>query len=73
MFMFDWSALMNPPEGHPEHHAYTFVIGILSTSITSVSIFSVCSISVGAPHACLGLTRHVLAVPDPACLSLPPA
>jgi hypothetical protein len=42
MFMSDWSALMNPrTEGHPGQHAYTFVIRILSTSLTSVSIFSV--------------------------------
>jgi hypothetical protein len=32
MFMFNWSTLMTPPEGHPGQHAYTFVIRILSTS-----------------------------------------
>jgi hypothetical protein len=34
--------LYDPPEGHPGQQAYTFVIRILSTSLTSVSIFSVC-------------------------------
>ncbi len=33
------------PEGHPGQHAYIFVIRILSTSLTSVSIFSVCRYS----------------------------
>ncbi len=42
MFMSDWSALMTPQEGHPEQYAYSFVIHILPTSLTSVSIFSVC-------------------------------
>jgi hypothetical protein len=31
MLMFDWSALVTPPEGHPGQHAYTFVICVLST------------------------------------------
>jgi hypothetical protein len=31
MFMFDWIALMTPPEGHPGQLAYTFVICILSS------------------------------------------
>jgi hypothetical protein len=42
MFMFDRGALMTPPpppEDLPGQHAYTFVIRILSTSLTSVSIF----------------------------------
>jgi hypothetical protein len=34
---------MTPLEGHPGHHAYTFSIRILSTSLTS--IFSVCCCS----------------------------
>jgi hypothetical protein len=42
MFLSDWS---DPPEGHPEQHAYTFVIRIPSTSLTSVYIFSVCCYS----------------------------
>ncbi len=32
----------DPQEGHPGQHAYTFLIRILSSSLTSVSIFSVC-------------------------------
>jgi hypothetical protein len=36
---------MTPPEGHLGQHAYTFVIRILSTSLTCVSIFSVCCYS----------------------------
>ncbi len=31
----------DPPEGQPGHLAYTFVIYILSTSLTAVSFFSV--------------------------------
>jgi hypothetical protein len=42
MFMSDWSAIMTLPEGYPGQNAYTFVIFILSLSLTSVSIFSVC-------------------------------
>ncbi len=34
MFMFDWSARMTPPEDHPGQLAYTFVIRILSTSLS---------------------------------------
>ncbi len=41
MFMSDWSALMTPQKAAPGQDAYTFVIRILSTSFTSVSIFSV--------------------------------
>ncbi len=36
---------MTPPEGHPGQHAYIFLIRILSMSLTSVSIFSVCCYS----------------------------
>ncbi len=37
----------DPPESHPGQHAFTFVIGngIPSTSLTTVSIFSVCCCS----------------------------
>ncbi len=35
----------DPPEGHHGKHTYTNVIRILSTSLTSVSIFSVCCCS----------------------------
>jgi hypothetical protein len=45
---------MAPPECRPGQLAYTFLIHILSTSLTSVSIFSVCcyssvSISLATP------------------------
>ncbi len=43
--MSDWRAIMTPPEGHPGQHAYTFLIRILSSSLSSVSIFSVCCFS----------------------------
>ncbi len=36
---------MTPLKGPPGHHAYTFVIRILSTSLTTVSVFSVCCCS----------------------------
>jgi hypothetical protein len=40
ILMSGWRAIMTPPEGHPGQHAYTFLIRILSTSLSSVSIFS---------------------------------
>jgi hypothetical protein len=43
MFMFGCSALMTP-EGHPGQHAYTVVIRILSTSLTSVFSVDMASI-----------------------------
>ncbi len=42
MFISD---CIDPPEGHPEQLVYTFVIRILSKSLTSVYIFSVCCYS----------------------------
>jgi hypothetical protein len=45
ILMSDWRAIMTPPEGHPGQHVYTFLIRILSTSLSSVSIFSVCCYS----------------------------
>jgi hypothetical protein len=53
MLISDWRAIMSPPEGHPGQHAYTFLIRILSTSLISVSIFSVCcysSVSISMGH-----------------------
>ncbi len=45
-YVYVWlESSYHPPEGHPEHHAYTFVIRILSTSLTLVSSFSVCCCS----------------------------
>jgi|LakMenE01Jun11ns_1017448.scaffolds.fasta_scaffold7418876_1 hypothetical protein len=38
MFMTDWSALMTPQKAAPGQDVYTFVIRILSTSLTSVQI-----------------------------------
>ncbi len=38
-------ALLWPPRRHPGQHVYTFVISILSMSLISVSIFSVCCCS----------------------------
>jgi hypothetical protein len=38
---------MTPPEGHPGQHAYTFVIRILSTSLASVSSFSMSAAALG--------------------------
>ncbi len=51
MFMSDWSALMTPPEGQPGQHAYTVLICILSTSLTSVSNFFVCCYSWWCGHS----------------------
>ncbi len=54
----------DPPEGHPGQHAYTFLIRILSTSLSSVSIFSVCcsssvSISMAETWATPPLPPHL--------------
>jgi hypothetical protein len=43
---------MTSPEGHPGQQAHTFVIRILSPSLTSVLIFSVCC----SRYVCLWLT-----------------
>jgi hypothetical protein len=46
MFMSDWSTLMTPQnKATLEQHAYTYVIRILSTSLTLVSFLSVCCYS----------------------------
>jgi hypothetical protein len=37
MFMSDWSALMTSQKAAPGQDAYTFVIRILSMSLTSVA------------------------------------
>ncbi len=37
--VYGWQALMTPPEGHSGQHAYTFLIRILSPSLTSVFNF----------------------------------
>jgi hypothetical protein len=70
ILMFDWRAIMTPPEGHPGEHAYTFLIRILSTFLSSVSISSVCyysSVSISMPGT---QVDHYL-LSDLTCLSEP--
>ncbi len=43
--MSDWRAPMTPQNATPGQLAYTFLFRILSTSLISVSIFSVCCYS----------------------------
>ncbi len=45
--MSDWSSTLMAPQNKAnlEQHAYTYVIRILSTSLTLVSILSVCCYS----------------------------
>jgi hypothetical protein len=55
MFMSDWGALMDPPEGRPGQDAYTFVIRInvfhLSYNFLCQVLILV-SISAVAAHVC---------------------
>jgi hypothetical protein len=64
MLMSDWGAIMTPQKATLDSmaHAYTFLIRIPSTSLISVSIFSVCcyssvSISMAVDYHCSGENR----------------
>ncbi len=50
--------LLWPPEAHPGQHAYTFGIRILSTTLSSFSIFSLCCCSMYLSLWCLLCAVH---------------